>query len=39
MKGAVALDESKRFLDFLRGATAARVFERFGFTLAASLPR
>ena len=29
-------DESKRFLDFLRGATAARIFERFGFTLAAS---
>ncbi len=39
MKGAAAVDESKRFLDFLRGATAARVFERFGFTLAASQPR
>lgn len=29
-----AVDESRRFLDFLRGATAARIFERFGFTLA-----
>jgi molybdate transport system substrate-binding protein len=29
-----AVDESKRFLDFLRSATAARIFERFGFTLA-----
>jgi molybdate transport system substrate-binding protein len=29
-----AVDESKRFLDFLRSATAARIFERFGFMLA-----
>jgi molybdate transport system substrate-binding protein len=28
------VDESRRFLDFLRGAVAARIFERFGFTLA-----
>jgi molybdate transport system substrate-binding protein len=27
-----AQEESKRFLDFLRGATAARIFERFGFS-------
>jgi molybdate transport system substrate-binding protein len=36
VKGAAAAEEARRFLDFLRGATAARVFERFGFTLAAT---
>jgi molybdate transport system substrate-binding protein len=34
MKGSTVTEESKRFLDFLRGATAARIFERFGFTIA-----
>ncbi|HEY2434096.1 MAG TPA: molybdate ABC transporter substrate-binding protein [Vicinamibacterales bacterium] len=36
LKTSAAVDESRRFLDFLRGATAARIFERFGFTLAAA---
>jgi molybdate transport system substrate-binding protein len=30
--GADAAAEGKRFLDYLRGAAAARIFERFGFT-------
>jgi molybdate transport system substrate-binding protein len=32
VKASPAPGEGKRFLDFLRGATAARIFERFGFT-------
>lgn len=32
---AASPDEARRFLDFLRGATAARIFERFGFSVAA----
>ena len=36
VKGSTAADESRRFLDFLRGATAARIFERFGFTPASA---
>ena len=31
MKASAAASESKRFLDFLRGDTATRIFERFGF--------
>jgi molybdate transport system substrate-binding protein len=34
MKHAAAADEAKRFMDFLRGDVAARIFERFGFTTA-----
>ena len=36
VKGSRVPDESKRFLDFLRGATASRLFERFGFTPASA---
>ena len=32
VKNAAAPQEAKRFLEYLRGATAARIFERFGFT-------
>jgi molybdate transport system substrate-binding protein len=32
VKGTAALVESKRFVAFLMGDTAARIFERFGFT-------
>ena len=39
VKNASAPDEAKRFLDYLRGAAAARLFERFGFTVAAQPPR
>jgi molybdate transport system substrate-binding protein len=35
LKNSSANEESRRFLDFLRGAAAARIFERFGFTVAA----
>ena len=31
VRGSSAPDEAKRFLDYLRGAAAGRVFERFGF--------
>src|SRR4051812_3091984 len=31
VRGAAAPSEAKRFLDYLRGAEAARTFERFGF--------
>ena len=34
LRASNAAAESRRFLDFLRGAVAARTFERFGFTLA-----
>ena len=34
LKASKTVDESRRFLDFLRGAAAARIFERYGFTLA-----
>jgi molybdate transport system substrate-binding protein len=34
VKTTASGDESKRFLDFLRGDSAARIFERFGFTIA-----
>ena len=33
IKGSVEPVSAKRFLVFLRGATAARIFERFGFSL------
>jgi molybdate transport system substrate-binding protein len=32
VRGSAAAAEAKRFLDFLRSETAARIFERFGFT-------
>jgi molybdate transport system substrate-binding protein len=32
VRGSAAAAEAKRFLDFLRGATASRIFQRFGFT-------
>jgi molybdate transport system substrate-binding protein len=32
IRGSAVSEEAKRFLDYLRGADAARVFERFGFT-------
>ena len=32
VRGSGAPAEAKRFLDFLRGATAARIFQRFGFS-------
>jgi molybdate transport system substrate-binding protein len=32
IKTTASADESKRFLDYLRGDAAARIFERFGFT-------
>jgi molybdate transport system substrate-binding protein len=35
IRTAGAPEEAKRFLDYLRGAVAARIFERFGFTVAA----
>jgi len=31
VRGGPAPEEARRFLDYLRGAAAARVFERFGF--------
>jgi molybdate transport system substrate-binding protein len=31
VRGSAAADEARRFLDFLRGADAARIFQRFGF--------
>jgi molybdate transport system substrate-binding protein len=34
IKTSASGDEARRFLDFLRSETAARIFERFGFTLA-----
>jgi molybdate transport system substrate-binding protein len=34
VKTTASADESKRFLDFLRGDAAARIFERFGFAMA-----
>jgi molybdate transport system substrate-binding protein len=37
IKTSAVQDEARRFLDFLRSATAARIFERFGFTMAAPL--
>jgi molybdate transport system substrate-binding protein len=36
MKATAAPDEARRFLDYLLGAAAARVFERFGFAMAQS---
>jgi molybdate transport system substrate-binding protein len=39
VSNASAPDEAKRFLDYLRGASAARIFERFGFTVAAQPQR
>ncbi len=33
VKTTASADESKRFLDFLRGDAAARIFERFGFSI------
>jgi molybdate transport system substrate-binding protein len=32
VRASAARDEAKRFLDYLRGADAARIFENFGFT-------
>jgi molybdate transport system substrate-binding protein len=32
IRGTAVPDEAKRFLDYLRGAAAARIFQRFGFT-------
>lgn len=32
VRSTAASSESRRFLDFLRGGSAARIFERFGFT-------
>lgn len=34
LRGSASPAEAHRFLDYLRGASAARVFERFGFMLA-----
>jgi ABC-type molybdate transport system substrate-binding protein len=34
MKNTAAGDEAKRFMDFLLGDPAARIFERFGFAMA-----
>ncbi len=34
LKTSASQDEARRFLDFLRSAEAARIFERFGFTMA-----
>jgi molybdate transport system substrate-binding protein len=34
VKTSAVASESKRFLDFLRGDTATRIFERFGFAIA-----
>jgi len=39
LKSTTAPEESRRFLDFLRGAVAARLFERFGFTVAGPASR
>jgi molybdate transport system substrate-binding protein len=36
VRGSAAQEEARRFLDYLRGAAAARTFERFGFTATAS---
>ena len=38
IKTTAAADEAQRFLDFLRGDTAVRIFERFGFTRAERPP-
>lgn len=32
VRGSAAADEAKRFLDYLRSAAAARIFQRFGFS-------
>jgi ABC-type molybdate transport system substrate-binding protein len=32
VRGSGAPVEAKRFMDFLRSETAARIYERFGFT-------
>jgi molybdate transport system substrate-binding protein len=32
VRASAARDEAKRFVDYLRGADAARIFERFGFS-------
>jgi molybdate transport system substrate-binding protein len=32
VRGTSTPDEAKRFLDYLRGAAAARIFQRFGFS-------
>jgi len=32
IRGTALPDEARRFLDYLRGAAAARIFQRFGFT-------
>jgi ABC-type molybdate transport system substrate-binding protein len=34
VRASAAQTEAKRFLDYLRGDAAARIFERFGFSLA-----
>jgi molybdate transport system substrate-binding protein len=34
VRTSAASEEAKRFLDYLRGEPAARIFQRFGFTLA-----
>ena len=39
VKTTASADESKRFLDFLRGDAAARIFERFGFAMATASAR
>ena len=39
VKASAHLTETQRFLDFLRGASAARVFERAGFTVIPTAPR
>jgi molybdate transport system substrate-binding protein len=36
VRTTASADESKRFLDFLRGDAAARIFERFGFAKASA---
>ena len=32
VRGSAVAEEARRFLDYLRGAAAARIFERYGFT-------
>jgi molybdate transport system substrate-binding protein len=39
MTSTRAGDESKRFLDYLQSAAAARIFERFGFTTVSPAPK
>ena len=36
IRGSQTADEARRGLDFLRGAAAARLFERAGFAVTAS---